>query len=130
MFKWSKEITPSQVEQLLRTQKDLHKAKIIFDSASAEYSNGVRYDHTTFGLVISKLVSTSEFRPAEDMFNRMREGKCRIAEEIFLSICRGNGCVRMPLYAIRIFHKMNDFRCKPTDKSYIIVFAILVEENQ
>lgn len=114
----------------LEHKKDLHKAKIIFDSASKEYSNGVRYDHTTFGLVISKLVSTNEFRPEEDMLNRMREGKCRIAEEIFLSICRGYGCVRMPLYAIRIFHKINDFRCKPTDKSYIIVFAILVEENQ
>ncbi|KAJ6925917.1 hypothetical protein NC651_010379 [Populus alba x Populus x berolinensis] len=40
----------------------------------------------------------------------MREGKCRIAEEIFLSIRRGCGCVRVPLDAMRIFHKMKDFR--------------------
>ncbi|KAH8493770.1 hypothetical protein H0E87_020504 [Populus deltoides] len=130
LLKWSKQITPSKVEQLLRAERDLGKAKIIFDSASAEYSNGFRHDHTTFGVMISKLVSANEFRPAEEMLNRMKEEKCRITEEIFLSICRGYGRVHMPLDAIRVFHKMNDFGCKPTDKSYISVFAILVEENQ
>lgn len=130
LLKWSKQITPSKVEQLLRAERDLRKAKIIFDSASAEYSNGFRHDHTTFGVMISKLVSANEFRPAEEMLNRMKEEKCRITEEIFLSICRGYGRVHMPLDAIRVFHKMNDFGCKPTDKSYISVFAILVEENQ
>nr|TKR99183.1 hypothetical protein D5086_0000195720 [Populus alba] len=130
LLKWSKQITPSKVEQLLRAERDLRKAKIIFDSASAEYSNGFRHDHTTFGVMISKLVSANEFRPAEEMLNRMKEEKCRITEEIFLSICRGYGRVHLPLDAIRVFHKMNDFGCKPTDKSYISVFAILVEENQ
>ncbi|KAJ6728543.1 EMP16 [Salix koriyanagi] len=130
LLKWSKQITPSKVEQLLRAERDLLKAKIIFDSASAEYSNGFRHDHTTFGVMISKLVSANEFRPAEEMLNRMKEEKCRVTEEIFLSICRGYGRVHLPLDAIRVFHKMNDFGCKPTDKSYISVFAILVEENQ
>ncbi|KAJ6769892.1 EMP16 [Salix purpurea] len=130
LLKWSKQITPSKVEQLLRAERDLRKAKIIFDSASAEYSNGFRHDHTTFGVMISKLVSANEFRPAEEMLNRMKEEKCRVTEEIFLSICRGYGRVHLPLDAIRVFHKMNDFGCKPTDKSYISVFAILVEENQ
>ncbi|KAJ6377223.1 hypothetical protein OIU76_026233 [Salix suchowensis] len=130
LLKWSKQITPSKVEQLLRAERDLRKVKIIFDSASAEYSNGFRHDHTTFGVMISKLVSANEFRPAEEMLNRMKEEKCRVTEEIFLSICRGYGRVHLPLDAIRVFHKMNDFGCKPTDKSYISVFAILVEENQ
>ncbi|KAB5534042.1 hypothetical protein DKX38_017128 [Salix brachista] len=130
LLKWSKQITPSKVEQLLRAERDLRKAKIIFDSTSAEYSNGFRHDHTTFGVMISKLVSANEFRPAEEMLNRMKEEKCRVTEEIFLSICRGYGRVHLPLDAIRVFHKMNDFGCKPTDKTYISVFAILVEENQ
>ncbi|KAF9683606.1 hypothetical protein SADUNF_Sadunf04G0031400 [Salix dunnii] len=36
----------------------------------------------------------------------------------------------MPLVAIRILHKMDDFGCKTADKYYIIVYSVVVEENQ
>eukprot|EP01018_Ginkgo_biloba_P026048 Gb_00757 [translate_table: standard] len=32
------------------------------------------------------------------------------------------------LEALRTFHKMKDFQCKPTQKSYITIFAVLVQE--
>uniref|UniRef100_A0A2N9G090 Pentacotripeptide-repeat region of PRORP domain-containing protein n=1 Tax=Fagus sylvatica TaxID=28930 RepID=A0A2N9G090_FAGSY len=130
MFKWSKQITPSLVEQLLRAERDLQKAILIFDSATAEYAKGFQHDHSTFSLMISKLVSANQFRSAEELLNRMKEEKCNITEDIFLSICRAYGRVHRPLDAVRIFHTMKDFQCKPTEKSYITVFAILVEENQ
>lgn len=130
LLKWSKKIKPSQVEQLIRAEKDVHKALLIFDSATAEYCNGFRHDHSTFGVMISKLLSVNQFRKAEEMLERMKEERCNITEHIFLSVCRAYGRVHKPLDAIRVFHKMNDFECKPTQKSYITVFAILVEENQ
>ncbi|GLT71875.1 hypothetical protein SLA2020_438620 [Shorea laevis] len=130
MFKWSKQITPSQVEQLIRAERDVKKAILIFDSATAEYANGFQHNHNTFGIMISKLVSANQFSPAEELLNRMKEEKCSITEDIFLSICRAFGRVHRPLDAIRVFNNMEDFQCKPTEKSYITVFAILVEENQ
>ncbi|WCJ27095.1 Pentatricopeptide repeat (PPR) superfamily protein [Euphorbia peplus] len=130
LFKWSKHITPVQVEKLIRAEKDLHKAKLVFDSATAEYGNGFRHDHTTFGIMISKLVSANQFRPAEQMLERMKDEKCNIVENIFLSICRAYGRVHRPLDAVRVFHRMDEFGCVPTERSYITVFAILVEENQ
>ncbi|KDP21012.1 hypothetical protein JCGZ_21483 [Jatropha curcas] len=130
LFKWSKQIRPAQVEQLIRAEKDVKKALLIFDSATAEYGNGFRHDHNTFRVMISKLLSSNQFRPAEEMLSRMKEEKCSIPEDVFLSFCRAYGRVHRPLDAIRVFHKMNDFECKPTQKSYITVFAILVEENQ
>ncbi|EEF50814.1 pentatricopeptide repeat-containing protein, putative [Ricinus communis] len=60
----------------------------------------------------------------------MKQEKCNITEDIFLSICKAYGRVHRPLDSIRVFHKMKDFECKPTQKSYITVFAILVEENR
>ncbi|KAF5742307.1 hypothetical protein HS088_TW09G00351 [Tripterygium wilfordii] len=129
MYKWSKQITSSQVEQLIHAEKDVTKATLIFDSATAEYSNGFRHDCRTFGVMISKLTSANQFRLAENLLDRMKEEKCAIAEDIFLTICRAFGRVHKPLDAVRVFHKMNDFSCKPTEKSYITVFAILVEEN-
>ncbi|PON67224.1 Tetratricopeptide-like helical domain containing protein [Parasponia andersonii] len=130
LFKWSKNITPSQVEQLIRAEKDVQKAILIFDSATAEYTNGFRHDHNTFGLMISRLVSANQFRSAEALLGRMKEEKCDVKEDIFLSICRAYGRVHRPLDAIRVFHKMEDFQCKPTSKSYITILSVLVEENQ
>lgn len=130
LFKWSKQITSSQVGQLIKAEKDLQKALLIFDSATAEYTNGFRHDHNTFGLMISRLVSANQFRSAEALLDRMKEEKCSVTEDIFLSVCRGYARVHRPLDSVRVFHKMEDFRCKPTEKSYITIFGILVEENQ
>ncbi|XP_057949935.1 pentatricopeptide repeat-containing protein At5g46100 [Malania oleifera] len=130
MIKWSKQITPSQVEKLIRAEKDIQKAILVFDSATAEYVNGFRHDHNTFGLMISRLVSANCFRSAEALLNRMKEEKCSIPEDIFLSICRAYGRVHKPLDAIRVFHKMKEFQCEPTQKSYITLFSVLVDENQ
>ncbi|CAI0468863.1 unnamed protein product [Linum tenue] len=91
LFKWSNKITTSQVEQLLRAEKDVQKALRIFDSATAEYSNGYKHDRSTFHIMISKLLTANKFRLAEEMLSRMKVEKCRITEDIFLSICMAYG---------------------------------------
>lgn len=130
LIKWSKQITPSQVQQLIRAERDVQKAVLIFDSATAEYSNGFRHDHNTFGLMVARLASANQFRSAEELLNRMKEEKCNFTDEIFLSICRAYGRVHKPLDALRIFEKMKEFQCEPTQKAYVTVFSILVSENQ
>lgn len=128
-IKWSKQITPALVVKLIRAEKNVHRALAIFDSATAEYANGFKHDESTFGLMISRLVSSNQFRPAEDMLDRMKQEKCNIGEDIVLSLCRGYGRVHRPLEVMRVFGKMKEFGCEPTQKSYITVFDILVEEN-
>ncbi|KAH7836730.1 hypothetical protein Vadar_004881 [Vaccinium darrowii] len=130
MIKWPKQITVNLVEQLIKAEKDLQKAILIFDAASGEYNNGFRHDHSTFGLMISRFVSANQFRAAEDMLDRMKDEKCNITEDIFLSICRGYGRVHKPLEAITVFQRMKEYECEPTLKSYITVFSILADENQ
>ncbi|KAL6991113.1 hypothetical protein U1Q18_009232 [Sarracenia purpurea var. burkii] len=130
MIKWTKQITVTLVEQLIRAEKDLQKAILIFDAATGEYGNGFQHDHNTFGLMISRLVSANQFRAAEDLLNRMKDEKCNIKEDIFLSVCRGYGRVHKPLEAIRVFQRMKEYECEPTQKSYITLFSILVDENQ
>ncbi|OMO76374.1 hypothetical protein CCACVL1_15726 [Corchorus capsularis] len=129
-FKWSRNITPSQVMHLIKKERNIDKALAIFDSATAEYANGFRHDQNTFGVMISRLVSANKFGPAEDLLDRMRVEKCDIKEDVFLSICRGYGRIHRPLDAIRVFDKMKEFQSEPSQKSYITVFDILVEENQ
>lgn len=130
VIKWSKQIRSAQVAQLIKAERDIQKAIVIFDSATAEYTNGFRHSHQTFSLMISRLVSANHFRLAEELLCRMKEEKCNITEDIFLSICRAYGRVHKPLDAVRVFRKMKEYECEPSQKSYITVFAILVGENQ
>ena len=59
MFKWAKTVTPTHVQQLIQAERDIKKALIIFDSATAEYANGFKHDLNTFSLMISKLISAN-----------------------------------------------------------------------
>lgn len=130
IIKWPKQVTTSLVEQLIKAERNVEKAVILFDSASAEYGNGFRHDHTTYGLVISKLLSANQFKRAEDIVDRMRKEDCKVTEEILLSICRAYGRVHKPHDVMRIFQMMKEYECEPTLKAYITVFSILVDENQ
>lgn len=129
-IKWPREVTAAFVEQLIRAEKDVQKAVLIFDAATAEYSNGFRHDRSTFGLIISRLLSANHFNLAEEMLVRMKDESCKITEDIFLSVYRAYGRVHKPLEVIRVFQKMKEFDCEPTQKSYITVFSVLVEENR
>ncbi|CAA0817861.1 Pentatricopeptide repeat-containing protein [Striga hermonthica] len=118
MIKWPKQITPSLVETLIRSEKALDKAISIFDAATLEYPNGFRHDPTTFGLIIQRLLSANKFFPAEDMLLRMRRENCDIPEDVFLSIYRAYARVHKPLEVVRIFREMKDYGCQPTPRAY------------
>ncbi|KAM0065308.1 putative tetratricopeptide-like helical domain superfamily [Helianthus debilis subsp. tardiflorus] len=130
IIKWPKQVTTSLVEQLIKAERNVEKAVIVFDSASAEYANGFRHDHKTYGLIVSKLLSANQFKRAEDFVDRMRQDDCRVTEDILLSICRAYGRVHKPHDVMRVFQKMKEYECEPSLKSYVTVFSILVDENQ
>ncbi|KAI3683555.1 hypothetical protein L1987_84063 [Smallanthus sonchifolius] len=130
IINWPKQVTTSLVEQLIKAERNVEKAVIVFDSASAEYANGFQHDHKTYGLIVSKLLSANQFKRAEDLVDRMRKEHCKVTEDILLSICRAYGRVHKPHDMMRIFQKMKEYECEPTLKSYVTVFSILVDENQ
>ncbi|KAL5708432.1 hypothetical protein ACHQM5_019227 [Ranunculus cassubicifolius] len=130
VVKWSKEITPTLVQQLIRSEKDVRKAKIIFDSATEEKVNGYQHDHTTYSLMISRLASAYQFKEAEELLNRMKEEKCSFNEDIFLSIFRAYGRARRLSDVLRVFGVMKKLGYKPTEKCYVTVFDILVTQSQ
>ncbi|GJY19337.1 pentatricopeptide repeat-containing protein [Tanacetum coccineum] len=130
IIKWPKQVTTSLVEQLIKAERNVEKALIVFDSASAEYAHGFRHDDKTYGVIVMKLLSANEFRRAEDIVERMRKEECKVTEDIFLSMCRAYGRVHKPHDVMRIFQKMKKYECEPTLKAYITVFSILVDENQ
>lgn len=125
-----KQINPSVVVQLIRSEKNLEKAIAIFDDATKEYSHGYRHDSSTFAVIIRKLLFANKFVPAEDMLVRMKQENCGIDEDVFLTIYLAYGRVHRPFEAIRVFGKMKEYGCEPTAKSYVTVFSILVDENQ
>lgn len=129
ILKWPKQINPDFVSQLIRAERDVRKALDIFNSATGEYPNGFKHNESTFGLMIGRLASSGQFAAAESLLQRMDEEKCQCPEDIFITMCRAYGQAHMPLEALRTFHKMKEFQCKPTQKSYTTIFAILVKEN-
>uniref|UniRef100_A0A7N0UG59 Pentatricopeptide repeat-containing protein n=1 Tax=Kalanchoe fedtschenkoi TaxID=63787 RepID=A0A7N0UG59_KALFE len=126
---WTEKLTPSQVALLIRAEKDVEKARMIFDSATAEYGNGFRHDYSTFRVMMSRLLSVNRFRNAEELLGRMREEKCAVEEDLFLMICRAYGRVHKPLEAVRVFQKMGEYDCEASDKGYVTVLSILVDEG-
>ncbi|EPS71186.1 hypothetical protein M569_03572, partial [Genlisea aurea] len=128
-MKWPEKITPPLVQQLIRSEKNLEKAVSIFDSATAEYSNGYRHDQSTFTLIIKRLLSANKFIDSEHILARMKQEDCEINEDVFISIYKAYARVHKPLEVVRSFEKMKEYGCEPSIKSYVTVFSVLVDEG-
>ncbi|KAJ8545488.1 hypothetical protein K7X08_018071 [Anisodus acutangulus] len=105
-IKWPREVTAAFVEQLSRAEKDVQKAVLIFDAATSEYSNGFRHDRSTFGLMISRLLSANHFKLAEEMLVRMKDES---------SLCKNSGTIDS---AVRIFHEIPKRGFTPDSYTY------------
>ncbi|MQL80849.1 hypothetical protein Taro_013303, partial [Colocasia esculenta] len=128
-IKWTKHIAPPQVFQMIRAERDVRKALLIFDSATAEYPSGFRHDSRTFALVISRLTVAGQIARAEALLSRMRDEGCGLCEEAFLPVILGHARARRPLEALRVFGRMDELGCPPSRRCYVAVFSALVETN-
>ncbi|KAF9596458.1 hypothetical protein IFM89_012163 [Coptis chinensis] len=80
--------------------------------------------------MISRLASANQFKAAEELVDRMKNEKCSFTEEIFLSMFRAYGRAHKPNDVLRVFNMMKEYKFEPTEKLYVSVFAILVNESQ
>ncbi|KAK1268795.1 Pentatricopeptide repeat-containing protein [Acorus gramineus] len=124
-LKWTSEITPAQVYALIRSERDIHKALLIFDSASATPS--FTHDTSTFSLMLSRLASSHQFRPAERLLRLMSPPP---SASTLHPLLLAYGRAHRPLDALRLFRSMRDsFRCEPSERSYVTVLSVLVDGN-
>ncbi|GKE20937.1 hypothetical protein Tco_1432449, partial [Tanacetum coccineum] len=80
IIKWPKQVTTALVEQLIKAERNVEKALIEFDSASAEYAHGFRHDEKTYEVIVMKLLYANEFRRVEDIVERMRKDECKVTD--------------------------------------------------
>ncbi|KAH9314695.1 hypothetical protein KI387_023322, partial [Taxus chinensis] len=128
-MKWPKQITPDYVAQMIRAEKNVGRALEIFNSATGEYPNGFKHNENTFGLMIGRLAAAGQFFAAESLLYKMTHDNIRCPEDIFVTMCKAYGKAHKTFEALRTFRRMEEFNCKPTEKSYIAIFGVLVKEN-
>lgn len=131
-IKWAAPLAAPHVLQLIRAERDVQKALLIFDSASGEYSSGYRHDHSTFALMAARLAAAGLPRPAESLLSRASsELGDPPAEPSFLPLIRAYSRARLPIDALRLFRRMtSDFLLRPSHRSYNAVLAALVANNR
>ncbi|KAG1346776.1 pentatricopeptide repeat-containing protein [Cocos nucifera] len=131
-MRWTKEITPAQVLQLIRAEPDPRKALLIFDSATAEYPSGFRHDLPTFSLMATRLAAAGLLPAAESLLERVPSELGRPPSEAsFLVLLRAHGRAHRPLDALRLFRQApTRFRLHPSHRSYTALLAVLVAENR
>ncbi|XP_078438610.1 uncharacterized protein LOC144709081 [Wolffia australiana] len=129
--RWGKSISPSQVVEMIRAEKNTAKALLIFDSATAEYPSGFRHDHHTFSLIIARLAAANQTHLAETLLSRMADELPSPSEAPFLSLISAYAKSHRPLQSLRLFRQMeSSLPLPPSPHAQITLFSILVRSNQ
>ncbi|XP_072956709.1 uncharacterized protein [Typha angustifolia] len=131
-IRWPKQLTAAHVYRLIRAEPNIHKALLLFDSATAEYPNGFRHDLHTLTLISSRLASSGLFSRALSLLSRASADLgLPASESAFLSLIRALGRAHRPLDALRLFRSApSSFQIPHSSRSYTAILAVLVANDR
>ncbi|KAG2283078.1 hypothetical protein Bca52824_054298 [Brassica carinata] len=131
MFKWSKEITPSQVIKLMRAEKDVEKLILVFDSATAEYANGFLHDQSSFGYMVLRFVKMYCFPYAEVTgFHKMKNFDCDPTHKGYVTLLAILVEENQLKLAFKFYKNMREIGLPPTVASLNVLIKALCRNEK
>ncbi|XP_062095119.1 pentatricopeptide repeat-containing protein At4g01400, mitochondrial [Humulus lupulus] len=117
-------VSPSRVQKLIAAQSDPLLAKEIFDYASRQPD--FRHSYSSFLILILKLGRSRFFSLIDHLLLRLKAERYPVTHTLFSYLIKVYGEANFPQKALRTFHTMLEFDCKPLPKHLNRILEILV----
>ncbi|KAI5678570.1 hypothetical protein M9H77_09520 [Catharanthus roseus] len=128
-IKWPRLLTPTQLSQLIRSQKSPLKALEIFKEAKARYPN---YHHNgpVYSAMINILGISGRINEMKDVISQMKEDSCKCQDSVFAFAIKTYARAGLLDEAISLFRSLSQFNCVNRTGSFNILLEIMMKESK
>ncbi|KAH6785861.1 hypothetical protein C2S51_038316 [Perilla frutescens var. frutescens] len=129
IVRWPRVLTPTQLSQIILSQKNPLKALDIFNEAKIRYPS---YHHNgpVYASMIRILGSSGRLTEMKDIINQMKRDSCECQDSLFTGIITTYADAGMLDEAISLFNSLREFNCVNYTQSFNTLLEIMAKESK
>ncbi|KAL7137999.1 hypothetical protein ABFS83_10G132800 [Erythranthe nasuta] len=122
-------LTPTQLSQLILSQKNPLKALDIFNEAKTRYPN-YRHNGPVYATMIRILGSSGRITEMKQIVDRMKDDSCECKDSVFANLIRTYANAGLFDEAVSLFHTLPEFNCVNWTESFNTLLEIMVKDSK
>ncbi|KAL9154657.1 hypothetical protein ABFS82_10G130000 [Erythranthe guttata] len=122
-------LTPTQLSQLILSQKNPLKALDIFNEAKTRYPN-YRHNGPVYATMIRILGSSGRITEMKEVVDRMKDDSCECKDYVFANLIRTYANAGLFDEAVSLFHTLPEFNCVNWTESFNTLLEIMVKDSK
>lgn len=127
--KWPRFLSPTQLSQLIRAQKNSLTALEIFHKAESKFPN-YRHNGPVYATMINILGSSGRITEMKEVIDQMKEDSCECKDSVFSHAMKTYASAGMVDEAVSLFKTLPQFNCVHWTGSLNTLLQILVKESE
>ncbi|KAI3525664.1 hypothetical protein L1887_04634 [Cichorium endivia] len=128
-IRWPRVLTPTNLSQIIRNQKNPLKALHIFNEARNKYPN-YRHNGPVYATMINKLGTSDRILDMTRVINQMKDDSCECQDSVFSGAIKAYAKSGMLNEALSLFKNLHHFNCVNWTESFNTILQILVKESK
>lgn len=128
VVRWPRLLTPTQLCQMIRQQKNPLAALQIFDAARSRYPS-YRHNGPAYATIVDVLGSAGRVAEMKGVIERMKQEPCECNDSVFAGIIRTYARLGRVEDAISLFRQIPQFNCVSSTESFHATLQILISEG-
>lgn len=127
--RWPRLLTPTQLAEILRQQKNPLTALRLFKEAEFKYPK-YRHNGPVYGTMVNLLGSADRIDEMKEVIEKMKMDSCELKDEVFVCAIRTYARVGLLGEAVDLFKSLSQFNCVNWTESFNTLLELFVNESK
>ncbi|KAL6126334.1 hypothetical protein ACLB2K_074385 [Fragaria x ananassa] len=128
-IRWPRLLSPTNLSQIIRMQKNPLTALKIFSEAQFKYPN-YRHNGPVYATMIGILGSSGRITEMKEVINQMKSDSCECKDSVFVTAIKTYARAGQLDEAVSLFKNLSQFNCVNWTQSFNTLVEIMVEESR
>lgn len=127
--RWPRLLTPTQLVEIIREQKNPLTALRLFNEAEVKYPK-YRHNGPVYGTMVNLLGSRDRIAEMKEVIEKMKTDSCELKDEVFVGAIRTYARVGLLEEAVDLFKSLSQFNCVNWTESFNTLLELFVNESK
>ncbi|KAK8494925.1 hypothetical protein V6N12_033800 [Hibiscus sabdariffa] len=128
IIRWPRILTPTQLSQIISTQKNPLTALQIFNQAQQKYPS-YRHNGPVYATMINILGNSGRILEMKQVIDQMKDDSCECKDSVFVGAIKTFASAGMVNEAVHLFNSIPQFNCVNFTESFNTILGIVLKES-
>ncbi|KAL5726750.1 hypothetical protein ACHQM5_000015 [Ranunculus cassubicifolius] len=129
VIRWPKLLTPTQLSEIIREQRNPLTALTLFNQAKTKYPN-YKHNAPVYATMINILANSGRLSEMKTLIHQMKHDSCECKDSTFASVIKTYAQSGLLHEAVSLFKSLQQFNCVNWNESFNTLLEIMMEQSR